>query len=108
MNERTPITVEDLYQLGWLEDPRVSPDGRLVAYVRVTVDRAGNRYRRAIWLAPTDGSSPRRLTAGLKSDTSLRWSPDGRRVAFVSDREDEAQQLYIIDVGGGEAPRITL
>jgi len=107
MTERTPFTVEDLYQLGWLEEPRVSPDGRLVAYVRLTVDRVGNRYRRAIWLAPTDGGAPRRLTSGLKSDTTPRWSPDGRRLAFVSDREDEARQIYVIAVDGGEARRIT-
>jgi len=68
--ESPPITVDDLYQLGWLEDPRFSPDGRQVAFVRVSVDRAGNSYRHAIWLAPTDGGTARRFTAGAKSDTT--------------------------------------
>ena len=107
MTDRTPFTPEDLYQLGWLEDPRVSPDGRLVAYVHVTVDRARNRYRRAIWLAPADGGPPRKLTAGLVGDTAPRWSPDGRRIAFVSDRIEDLPQIFVIATDGGEARRIT-
>jgi dipeptidyl aminopeptidase/acylaminoacyl peptidase len=106
-DDRSAITIDDLYQLGWIEDPRFSPDGRFVAFVRVTVDRAGNRYRRAIWLAPTDGAPPRRLTAGTKSDTSPRWSSDGRRLAFVSTRDGDKPQIYIINIDGGEARRLT-
>lgn len=60
MTNRTPFTPEDLYQLDWLEDPRVSPDGRLVVSVRVTVDRVRNHYRRSLWLAPVGGDRPRR------------------------------------------------
>src|SRR5690349_24031094 len=96
--QRTPIAVDDLYQLDWLEDPRCSPDGQQVAFVRVSVDRAGNRYRRAIWLAPAGGAPPRRFTAGQGSDTAPRWSSDGRRLAFVSDRAGEQAQLFVIDM----------
>jgi dipeptidyl aminopeptidase/acylaminoacyl peptidase len=105
--ERTPIAIDDLYQLGWLEDPRVSPDGRHAAYVHVTVDRAANRYRRAIWLAPLGGGAPRRFTAGGRSDTQPRWSPNGRWLAFVSDRDGDQPQLYLIRADGGEARRLT-
>jgi dipeptidyl aminopeptidase/acylaminoacyl peptidase len=116
MSERvSPFTIDDLYQLGWVEDPRVSPDGRCVAFVRVTVDRVANRYRRAIWLAPTNpdasraegGGPPRRLTAGVASDTAPRWSHDGRRLAFVSDRAGDTPQLFVIDLDGGEAQMVT-
>jgi dipeptidyl aminopeptidase/acylaminoacyl peptidase len=106
-DDRSAITIEDLYQLGWIEDPRFSPDGRYVAFVRVTVDRAGNRYRRAIWLAPTDGTTARRLTAGAKSDTSPRWNPDSWRLAFVSTRDGDKPQIYLIDIRGGEARKLT-
>lgn len=101
-----PLTVDDLYRLGWLEQPRVSPDGRWVAYVYVTPDRAGDTYRRAIWLAPTDGGPPRRFTAGEQSDTAPCWSPDSRRLAFVSTRSG-TPQIYLIDRDGGEARRLT-
>lgn len=102
----TPITVDDLYALAWLEDVRVSPDSRFVAYVKVSVDRHANAYNRAIYLAPTAGGRPRRLTRG-KQDQQPRWSPDGTRLAFVSTRDDERGQIYVIDLAGGEARQIT-
>lgn len=107
MTAQHPFEIDDLYQLGWLEDPRISPDGGLIAYVHVTVDRQSNRYRRAIWLAPTNGGRPRRFTAGTKSDTSPRWSPDGRRLAFVSTRANDKPQIFVISIDGGEARCVT-
>jgi dipeptidyl aminopeptidase/acylaminoacyl peptidase len=107
-NEPIPFSVDDLYQLGWLEDVRISPDGRNVAYVAVQVDRMGNRYRKSIYLAPTDGSSPpRRFTSGSKHDTSPRWSPDGQQLAFVSNRDEAQGQIYLIRLEGGEARQFT-
>src|SRR5215213_2153203 len=105
--EQTPFSADDLYQLDWLEDPRISPDGRYVAYVHVSVDRTRNSYRRAIWLAPADGGPARRFTAGAKSDTTPRWRPDGRRLAFCSNRAGDATQIYTIDLAGGEARQLT-
>lgn len=102
----TPFAIDDLYRLGWLEDPRVCPGGHEVAYVRVTLDRAGDAYRRAIWLAPADGGPPRRFTSGTQ-DTSPRWSPDGTRLAFVSARDGAKPQLYVIQRDGGEARCLT-
>jgi dipeptidyl aminopeptidase/acylaminoacyl peptidase len=75
--------------------------------VRVSVDRVGNRYRHAIWLAPADGGRARRFTSGAKSDTSPRWSPDGRRLAFCSNRDGDVPQLYLIELAGGEARKLT-
>jgi dipeptidyl aminopeptidase/acylaminoacyl peptidase len=106
-DDRSPFTIDDLYQLGWLEDPRFSPDGRWIAFVHVSVDRVGNCYRRAIWLAPTDGGPARRFTAGAKSDTTPRWSPDSRRLAFCSNRDGEVTQIYTIELAGGEARQLT-
>lgn len=103
----TPFTVEDLYDLAWLEDVRISPDGRYIAYVRVSVDRQANAYRRTIFLVPADGRPPRRFTQGTKQDRQPRWSPDGKQLAFVSSRDDEHGQLYMIAVDGGEARQLS-
>lgn len=98
---------EDLYQLVWAQDPRLSPDGRTAAVVVRSVDGEANAYRGAIWLVPVDGSPARKLTAGLREDGSPRWSPDGTRLAFTSNREGGARQLYVIPVDGGEPLRLT-
>lgn len=103
-----PWDVDDLYALDALEDPRCSPSGLHVAFVRVSADRVENRYHRAIWLAATDGTTPpRRFTSGIRSDTAPRWSPDGQWLAFVSDRAGGPPQLYLMRTDGGEARCLT-
>lgn len=101
-----PFNIDDLYRLGWLEDPQVSPDGREIAFVRVTIDRPANANHRSIWIAPTDGGSPRRFTSGT-NDSAPRWSPDGRWLAFVGVRGDDRSQLYVLRRDGGEARCLT-
>ena len=98
---------DDLYELRWADDPRLSPDGRTVAYVAWRLDREANEYAAAIWLVASEGGESRQLTRGEKLDAAPRWSPDGSRLAFVSNRETKAKQLYVLPVEGGEAQRLT-
>jgi len=100
---------EDVYGLTGIGDVRISPDGSRLAYVVTSIDRNANEYRAAIWVAGRDGSEPRRFTAGDKRDGSPRWSPDGRSLAFVSNRGDEKAQaqIYVIPAEGGEARKLT-
>src|SRR3954452_20917016 len=97
---------EDVYELANAGDPRVSPDGSRVAFVVTTIDRESSEYRSAIWLVPTDGSAePTQFTSGAKRDGSPRWSPDGRRLAFVSNRGEDKKtpaHLYVMRADGGE------
>jgi dipeptidyl aminopeptidase/acylaminoacyl peptidase len=98
----------DVYELTGAADPRLSPDGATVAYVVGSVDEKANEYRSAVWLAAADGSGPpRRFTTGDKADAEPRWSPDGARLAFTSNRADKASQLYVMPVAGGEPRKLT-
>ena len=101
-----PLTVDDLFAFKRVGDPQISPDGRHIVYVVASVDMAKNATTSVLWLAPTDGSPPRQLTAGPKKDRHPRFSPDSRRLLFESDRSGESQ-LWTIDLAGGEARQLT-
>ena len=113
------ITIEDLYQMKFLSRPRIAPDGRQVAYVVTRIDERKHAYRSAIWLASIDGSEARRFSAESGHTSDPAWSPDGRWLAFVSDREGELPdneakkrgkgkpQVWLIPTDGGEARQLT-
>ena len=109
--ERRAITEKDLFAFVWVADPQISPDGSRVAFVRVTADEKKDQYDTAIWIAPTDGSEPPRAFTGGQRDTSPRWSPDGRHLAFArapeKDGRPQPPQLYLISMGGGEPRAVT-
>ena len=106
---RRPVEADDLYRLRFVSDPQISPDGARVAYVVAWVDPDDHtRYRSQLMLAPFDGSSsPRPLTSGRHRDTAPRWSPDARSLAFVSDRDAERPQLFLLSLEGGEPRQLT-
>lgn len=93
-----------------MADPAVAPDGRSVTVTVTTVDVDANRYRSAIWLVPTSAADgpARRITAGEEADSGARWSPDGRRIAFVrAIKQDDGQatsQLLVLPMEGPGEP----
>ena len=107
--EKRPICAEDLYKLELVSDPQISPDGAHIIFGVSRVDRKTEKKYTNLWLMPTDGSNqPRQFTYGDQNDTHPRWSPDGRSLAFLSNRKDEKQsQIYIIPLNGGEARPLT-
>ena len=102
------LELDDLYRLPLLSDPRLSPDGTRVAFVVTTPDRDKDCNRSAVWVVPADGSTAgRQLTFG-DNDSSPRWSPDGRWLAFVSARGDKPKpQIWLLPSDGGESRQLT-
>jgi len=102
-----PFGFDDMARLGRLGDYDVSRDGKWVVYTVGRADVDENRTTSGLWLVPVDRSAPaRRLTAGTKKDREPRFSPDGKRVAFISDR-DGAPQIYLLELAGGEPQKLT-
>ena len=101
------MTVEDLLGAVRVTDPQLSPDGRSVAFVRTTTDVASGARNADIWIAAADGSSPPKLlVGGEKSENTPRWSPDGRRLAFISTRGGDPN-VYVADADGGNVRAVT-
>jgi Tol biopolymer transport system component len=99
------ITFDDLISIRRVTDPQISPDGTWVAYTVATPDKAANRTVRNIWLVPASGGKARQLTRSGR-DLRARWSPDSKKLAFLSSR-DASQQVYVISTDGGEAAKLT-
>jgi len=99
---------QDLTRIRFVSDPQISPDGRTVAFVVTELSEERDEYLSNIWLVPAAGGAPRRFTTGPRRDTAPRWSPDGTRLAFVSERESGKKgQLYVMPAQGGEPARLT-
>jgi dipeptidyl aminopeptidase/acylaminoacyl peptidase len=105
--EGRPLKVDDLFSLRDVADPRLSPDGRQVAYTLTTLDAKEDDSDTDIYLVSTDGGEPLRLTSGKKPETSPRFSPNGEWIAFVSGREGKTKQVYLLSRKGGEAVKLT-
>lgn len=103
-----PMTVEDVLALRNVGEVTISPDGRWVAYVVSERDMEAAENRSRIWVVAANAGEPYPLTSGLTSDRNPQWAPDGRWLAFLSDRAEEKKpQVYGISPTGGEAWKVT-
>jgi dipeptidyl aminopeptidase/acylaminoacyl peptidase len=102
-----PMAIDDLIGSVRIGDPQLSPDDRTVVFVRTTTDLESGARNADIWSVPADGSAePKALIAGPRGESTPRFSPDGRRIAFISTR-DGAPQVYVADAAGGNVKKVT-
>ena len=99
-------TIDESLSMKSVSAPRISPDGRYVAYHGGSTNWEDNEFVTQIWVASTVTGERYQLTSGKKSATGPQWSPDSKRIAFVSDR-DGKRQIYLISPAGGEATQLT-
>ena len=102
-----PFAAADVFALEWASDPQIAPDGSMVAYVRRSFDIRTDLPRRMIWLVNRDGGEHRPLAGGAANESSPRWSPDGRRLAYVSVDADGGAQIFVKWLDAGVTTRVT-
>ena len=96
----------DVFNLEWATDPRVSPDGKSIVYVRKSNDIMKDRERSNLWQISIDGKDHRPLYSGLNSIRSPRWSPNGRKLAYISN-DTGSQQIHVRWMDDGETAVIS-
>ena len=100
------IEPADLFELHFLNGADLSPDGGRIAYCVNKIDAEADKQFSTIYVLRRDSGETRQFTSGRAVDTNPRWSPDGKTIAFLSDRGGQ-QQLYIVPADGGEARQVT-
>jgi dipeptidyl aminopeptidase/acylaminoacyl peptidase len=100
------LAPEDLVSVRSVSSPRFSADGSRVAYVMRSADLASDAFNADIYIVSADGGEPLQFTTSPADDADPQWSPDGRWLAFVSERGG-TPQVYVIPTGGGEAIAVT-
>ncbi len=113
VSKRTP-TIDQSLEMRSVSAPRIAPDGRHVVYEESRTNWEANAFETDLWLADVATGETRLLTLAAKSSTDAAWSPDGRWIAFLSDRvaplpDSPAgrKQVYVMPADGGEAQQLT-
>ena len=97
----------DVFDLVWASDPQISPDGRHIAYVRMSMDIKTDRARPSLWLSDVDSGHEMPIAAADTAAGAPHWSPDGTRIAYAGQRADGSRQLFIYWVQSGATAPIT-
>jgi len=100
-----PMTFNDMASIRRIGSAQLSPDGQWLVYVGTTADLAANKSRSSLFLVPTAGGVSKPLTDPGHLDQSPMWSPDGKSIAFVSDRGGDTTQIFVVDISSGSIVR---
>lgn len=103
---KAPFSAEAMMKILRIDDPQLSPDGKTVAFSVQSVDLPNNTKPTSIYVVPVDGGTPVRLTNEGLTNTRPRWTPDCKRLLFVSDRKD-GSQVWSMNVDGSDQKQIT-
>src|SRR5688572_29864951 len=99
---QTGFNIDSLLAIKRVGDPQLSPDARTVAFTVGTVDKPGNRVLTQIYTVRIDGTGMKQITSGDRSNSSPRWSPDGKRIAFTT-----GGQIWMMEPDGDDRKQVT-
>ena len=105
--EKRAFEIADYYRTAFVGAPVVSPDGLRIAVCVTRYELEKGESWSEIWMTGAHGSNPRQMTQGRHHDSNPTFSPDGRLLAFESDRAGEQTQLFVMPVDGGEPRQLT-
>jgi dipeptidyl aminopeptidase/acylaminoacyl peptidase len=104
--QKAPFTFDAMMKIARIDDPQLSPDGKIVAFTVAAVDLPANTKPTQIYVVPVEAGSPLKLTVEGNSNVRPRWSPDSKRIFFVSDRKD-GSQIWSMNPDGSDQKQIT-
>ncbi len=100
------LTAKDVFQIEYASDPQISPDGSQIVYVRNSADIMTDKFRPRLWIMNLDGSGQRPLTSWEQNATKPKWSPDGKRLAFLG-KSEVGTEVFVRYMDNGETARLT-
>lgn len=105
--QKHPLTVEDMWNIGRVSDPQISPDGKTIAFQVTSYSMEANKGWTDIYLVSIDGGAVRELETGFRSSSDPVWSPDGKQIGFTAADSSGISQVYVEDAAGGPPRRLT-
>lgn len=100
------LETETYFEMESVGAPQISPDGKFIIFTRGWVDKINDQSRSNVWIADIDGKRIRELTHGNWRDSSPIWSPDGKKIAFLSER-DQTTQIHVMWLDTGDVAQLT-